>query len=134
MMLSLVFQSRRGRWHCRIYYEYLRRIELQWDVSTEGKPVYNALTVQPLYQSYDLKHTVFTQGRVAYDSDGRTTTNIGFGYRRLIMDDKLMLGANTFHDYEFPFHHQRVGGGIEIISSAIELNSNYYNAITDWHI
>lgn len=112
--------------------EYLKRIELGWDVSSEGKPEYDILTVQPLFQSHDLSHTIFTQARLAYGNDGRTTTNVGFGYRSLTLNQKLILGANTFFDYEFPYHHQRVGAGIEIKSSAIELYSNYYNAVTDW--
>ena len=112
--------------------DYLKRIELSWDVSTEGKPLYDILTVQPLLQSDNLHHTIFTQARVAYGDDGRTTANVGLGYRNLTLDEKLILGVNSFFDYEFPYHHQRVGLGVEIKSSALELYSNYYNAVTDW--
>jgi len=42
---------------------------------------------------------VFTQGGVTRFND-RTTTNIGLGARRLVMDKKLLLGANAFYDQE----------------------------------
>jgi len=114
-------------------HEYLKRTEISIDVTEDAKPLYDILTVQPLYLNNNGDKTIFTQGRIAYGDDGRTTTNIGVGYRFLTLDEKILLGVNTFHDYEFPYHHQRIGHGIEIKSSALEFNSNYYNAITDWH-
>lgn len=109
---------------------WLKRTEVEFDITKYSKPEFSLLTVQPLFQSEDYLNTLFTQGRVAYGRDGRTTLNIGFGFRRLVFGEGLMLGANTFFDYEAPFDHRRVGVGGEIRSGPLELNVNHYNAIS----
>lgn len=110
---------------------WLKRTEVEFDITHNSKPEFSLLTVQPLFQSEDYLNTLFTQGRVAYGRDGdRKTFNLGFGFRRLVFGDGLMLGANTFFDYEAPFDHRRVGTGGEIRSGPLELNANYYNAIS----
>lgn len=109
---------------------WLKRTEVEFDITKYSKPEFSLLTVQPLFQSEDYLNTLFTQGRAAYGRDGRTTLNIGFGYRRLVFGEGLMLGANTFFDYEIPFDHRRVGVGGEIRSGPLELNVNHYNAIS----
>ncbi len=110
---------------------WLKRTEVEFDITHNSKPEFSLLTVQPLFQSEDYLNTLLTQGRVAYGRDGdRKTFNIGFGFRRLVFGEGLMLGANTFFDYEAPFGHRRVGTGGEIRSGPLELNANYYNAIS----
>lgn len=110
--------------------DWLKRIEVEADITEDSKPEFSLLTVQPLFQSKDYLNTLFTQGRVAYGRDGRTTLNIGLGYRRLLYSEGLMLGANTFFDYESPFDHRRVGVGVEVRSGPLELNVNYYEALS----
>ena len=110
---------------------WLERTEFQVDFG--GKPTWSVLTVQPLYQSEDLKNTFFTQlSAFNYEEFGenRTTTNIGLGYRELFLEDKLLLGANTFYDHEWKYDHKRIGIGLEARSNPIEVNANYYNAIS----
>lgn len=109
---------------------WLKRTEVEFDITKYSKPEFSLLTVQPLFQSEDYLNTLFTQGRAAYGRDRRTTLNIGFGFRRLVFGEGLMLGANTFFDYEMPFDHRRVGVGGEIRSGPLELNVNHYNAIS----
>jgi len=110
---------------------WLKRTEVEFDITHNSKPEFSLLTVQPLFQSEDYLNTLLTQGRVAYGRSGdRKTFNLGFGYRRLVLGEGLMLGANTFFDYEAPFDHRRVGIGGEIRSGPLELNLNYYNAIS----
>lgn len=110
---------------------WLKRTEVEFDIAKYSKPEFSLLTVQPLFQSEDYWNTLFTQGRFAYGRLGdRKTFNLGFGYRRLVLGEGLMLGANTFFDYEAPFDHRRVGIGGEIRSGPLELNVNYYNAIS----
>lgn len=110
---------------------WLKRTEVEFDITQDSKPEFSLLTVQPLSQSKDYWNTLFTQGRFAYGREGdRKTFNLGFGYRRLVLGEGLMLGANTFFDYEAPFDHRRVGFGAEIRSGPLELNVNYYNAIS----
>jgi len=64
--------------------------------------------------------------------DGRTTLNLGVGYRSLSDDDKWMFGANLFYDHEFPNDHQRYGTGLEMLSSAVKLSTNMYKGISDY--
>lgn len=62
--------------------------------------------------------------------DGRTTLNLGLGYRMLNADQTWMGGINAFYDHEFPDNHKRSSVGIELVSSAVQLRANKYNAIT----
>jgi len=64
--------------------------------------------------------------------DGRTTLNLGIGYRSLSDDDKWMFGANLFYDHEFPNDHQRYGVGLEMLSSVLKLSTNMYTGISDY--
>ena len=74
---------------------------------------------------------MFTQGGVTRFND-RTTTNIGLGARRLVMDKKLLLGANAFYDQEWHIQHRRASVGGELRTTVGELNFNYYVALTGW--
>lgn len=109
---------------------WLKRTEFEANITEDIKPQFSLLTVQPLSQSVDYLNTLFSQARVAYGRGGRTTLNLGTGYRRLFFGEVLMLGANTFFDYEAPYDHRRVGIGIEVRSQPLELNVNHYNGIS----
>lgn len=114
--------------------DWAKRIEFGWTVSEDEKPEFTFLTVQPLYQSENSIDTVFTQGRVAHGRRDRTTLNLGLGYRRLFMDNKMMLGANAFFDYEAPYDHQRAGFGLEVRSLPVELTGNVYRALSGQNV
>jgi len=64
------------------------------------------------------------------DHNDRQTLNTGFIYRNLSSDNKWVRGFNLFYDHEFPKNHQRASLGLEVKSSAIELNSNYYQSLS----
>lgn len=116
--------------------EWLSRFEFDWNVGEDDKPEFSLLTVQPLYQSRDSRDTIFTQLRIARDySFGkyRTTTNIGLGYRRLVANNNVLLGANVFFDREWRFNHSRLGFGGEARISGFDLFVNYYDALTGKH-
>ena len=73
----------------------------------------------------------FTQfGINAYD--GRTTLNLGGGYRVLSDDELWMLGGNVFYDHEFPDGHQRGSVGVEFVSSPFRVNANRYFGISGY--
>lgn len=112
--------------------EWLSRVEMQGMFGLDN-PEWSVLTVQPLWQSEGSEHTLFVQGSVLnYDQFGeeRMTSNLGLGYRQLFLDKKLMLGVNSFYDREWTEEHERVGFGIEARSNPIEVNANYYEAIS----
>lgn len=94
-------------------------------------PTVGILTVVPITESKDLSETSFFQGSV-FHHDSRQTLNLGLGYRQLSPDEKWLYGVNGFFDQEFPYNHQRTSLGLEVKSSAVELNANKYWAISDW--
>ena len=67
-----------------------------------------------------------------YHKNGRTTLNLGLGYRRLEMDNKLMLGINGFYDHEFPYDNSRTSIGLEARTTVGEVNFNQYWGMSGW--
>ncbi|MDK9720724.1 MAG: inverse autotransporter beta domain-containing protein [Rhodospirillales bacterium] len=114
--------------------DWAKRIEFDAGVDQHAKPSYSILTVQPLFQSENKQDTLFIQGsQLRYDLFGeyRDTTNLGLGYRRLFFDNSLMIGANSFYDYEWTNRHQRYSIGGEVKYAMLDLYSNRYLAVTD---
>ena len=89
------------------------------------------LVVKGLSDPDDIKNTWFTQGSVFVNA-GRATLNLGLGYRRLMANDKLLLGVNTFYDQEYPYRHGRASLGLEARTTVGEINFNRYWATTSW--
>lgn len=113
--------------------DWAKRVEFQVDVQQNLKPTYSLLTVQPLYQDANKQNTVFVQlSQERYDMVGkyRDTTNAGLGYRRLLMDNQVLVGANAFYDYEWTYHHQRAGLGGEVKWAMLDFNANWYKAVS----
>lgn len=113
--------------------EWAKRIEFEADVQQNLKPTYSILTVQPLYQDAKKQNTFFVQAsQLRYDMLGayRDTTNLGLGYRRLLGDNSVLVGVNTFYDYEWTYKHQRLGLGGEIKWAMLDGNVNWYKAIS----
>ncbi len=109
--------------------EWAQRIEFEAEIQDDGKPYWSLLTVQPLYESEGKEQTVFTQlsqNRYEYLGTDRDVTNIGLGYRQLLNDNTIMLGANTFFDWEWKRQHKRFGMGVEAKWSGLDFASNAY--------
>ncbi len=111
--------------------KYFPTVELQLDMFDYRKATSGILIVAPLSDPNDVKNTFFTQDSV-YHKDDRTTVNLGLGYRRLEMDNKLMLGVNGFYDYEFPYGNTRTSIGLEARTTVGELNFNQYWGMSGW--
>lgn len=113
--------------------DWAKRIEFEVDVQQNLKPTYSILTVQPLYQDANNQNTIFVQlSQLRYDMLGkyRDTTNVGLGYRRLLFDSQVLVGANAFYDYEWTYTHQRAGLGGELKWAMLDLNANWYKAVS----
>ena len=111
--------------------KYFPTVELQVDMFDTKKTTSGILIVVPLSDPKDIKNTFFMQDSV-YHNDNRTTVNLGLGYCRLEMDNKLLLGVNAFYDHEFPYDHGRASIGLEARTTMGEVNFNQYFATTDW--
>lgn len=111
--------------------KYFPTVELQLDMFDYRKATSGILIVSPLSDPNDIKNTFFTQDSV-YHKDDRTTVNLGLGYRRLEMDNKLLLGINGFYDYEFPYGNRRTSIGLEARTTVGEVNFNQYWGASGW--
>jgi adhesin/invasin len=111
--------------------KYFPTVELQLDMFDYNKTQSGLLVVVPLSDPKDKKNTFFMQDSV-YHKDNRTTLNLGVGYRRLEMDDKLLLGINGFYDYEFPYGNRRTSLGLEVRTTVGEINFNRYWGASGW--
>jgi hypothetical protein len=101
-------------------------VEVDYSIADGEKPLTGILVVAPLLDSGDdIENTIFNQTSI-FHQDGRTTLNLGLGYRRLVMQNLVLLGVNSFYDYEFEYDHQRASLGAEFRTSIGEINANYY--------
>jgi hypothetical protein len=111
--------------------KYFPTVEVSFDMLDNNNPTSSLLFLLPLSDPDDIKNTFFTQNSIYY-RDNRTTINMGLGYRRLELDNKLLLGINAFYDHEFPYDHGRTSIGLEARTTIGEINFNRYWATTDW--
>lgn len=110
---------------------YLPTAELEIRLSDEYDIVGRGLILAPLFESSDFSNMVFAQASLSRFGD-RTTGNIGLGYRHLAVDETVLLGVNSFYDYEWPYDHSRASIGGEIRSTVLEVNANHYFGLSPW--
>ncbi len=91
------------------------------------KPTFSIMSVNEIMKIDS--GTIFNQTSIN-THDGDETINLGFGIRKLLNNNTLLLGANTFYDHQLTESHERVGMGAEAITSIFDLRGNYYNAIS----
>ncbi|MFC1509594.1 inverse autotransporter beta domain-containing protein [Candidatus Omnitrophota bacterium] len=105
--------------------EWLKRIDVGVDAGDDRKPTGYFETVQPLYQDYYKERTLFIHPRYSY-RDGDATYNLGLGYRKLLENNSILLGGNTYFDFNDAHQHYRIGFGLETFINQIELRGNSY--------
>ena len=106
----------------------LKYIDFDLKLQEYYKPTFSIMSV---YELIELNNggTIFNQTSLnTHDSD--ETINIGLGVRKLLNDNKVIIGANTFYDHQFDESHKRLGLGVEAITSIFDLRGNYYNAMS----
>jgi len=111
-------------------FDGIKKAELEIDTKdTDFQPDIRASIVSSLSESNDKKTFWLNQLNLS-NQDDRETINLGLMYRTLSDDNKWIRGFNIFYDHEFPYDHQRASVGIELKSSPIEFNSNYYQRLS----
>jgi adhesin/invasin len=106
--------------------ESFPRTEISVTGAEELKPQWEILTVQPLRD--DGENITFFQGSLLRWDGERDTINLGLGQRKLLLNNNLLVGLNTFYDHEFTVDHSRLGLGGEFITSVGEFRINNYYA------
>ncbi|RMH02883.1 MAG: hypothetical protein D6704_13425 [Nitrospirae bacterium] len=113
--------------------QWMKRVDLDLDFQGNEGPIYSLRTRQPLFQSSQNIHTLFTQirwGKIYQLGSWRDTTNIGLGYRRLFRKKTILLGVNTFFDRDWRKDHNRIGVGLEARWFGADLYVNGYWGIS----
>ena len=106
--------------------ESFPRTEISVTGAEELKPQWEILTVQPLRD--DGENITFFQGSLLRWDGERDTINLGLGQRKLLLNNNILVGLNTFYDHEFTVDHSRLGLGGEFITSVGEFRANNYYA------
>jgi adhesin/invasin len=109
-------------------FDSVKYLDMQIEVQDSLNPAISITNVNSLFESSN--SAFFNQNTLTHNKDEQTI-NFGLGYRKLINNDKILLGANVFYDYAFDDNHRRIGAGIEAISSVFDFRSNIYEAESD---
>ena len=108
-------------------FENMKYLDFDIQVQEKLKPSFRIMSVSEIFKIDS--GTVFNQTSLnTHDDDA--TINIGFGARKLLNDNKILIGSNLFYDQQFDEGHKRTGAGVEAISSVFDIRGNYYNAIS----
>jgi adhesin/invasin len=110
-------------------FEKVKYLDFEINAQEYLKPTFSIMSVTEIFKIYSDTGTIFNQTSLNTHDDDETI-NIGFGIRKLLNDNKVLIGSNIFYDHQFDDGHKRAGAGAEAISSIFDLRGNYYNAIT----
>ena len=105
--------------------------KVQIDMGEDYKPEFSIVTVRPISKHHSVNAT-FIQLQLNEQKirgDGRLSTNIGIGYRKLSENKDSITGANVFLDYDEE-GNTRASIGLELKSSSFDILANYYSAIS----
>ena len=105
--------------------------KVQIDLGEDYHPEFSIVTVRPIskHHSNDATFIQLQLNEQKIRGDGRLSTNIGIGYRKLSDSKDSITGANIFVDYDEE-GNARASVGLELRSSSFELLANYYQAIS----
>jgi len=110
-------------------FDSLKHLDFEIKTQENLKPTFSIMSVTEIFKIYSDTGTIFNQTSLnTHDED--ETINVGFGIRKLLNDNKILVGSNIFYDHQFDEGHKRAGAGVEAISSVFDIRGNYYNAIT----
>ena len=109
------------------HFENMKYLDFNINAQDYLKPTFSIMSVNEITKIDS--GTIFNQTSIN-THDGDETINIGFGIRKLLNDNTLLLGASTFYDHQLTESHQRAGVGAEAITSIFDVRGNYYNALS----
>lgn len=118
---------------------FLARLETEAGFRNSD-PYWEVLAVQPLWQDESKKNHIFTQvswnrtynGEYEAGTDKRDTLNAGLAARRLLDDDRILVGVNAFFDHNMDYDHNRMSVGADIQTALLGASVNRYLPLTEW--
>jgi hypothetical protein len=113
------------------HFNNMKYLDFSIEAQEYLKPTFSIMSVNEIFKLDS--GTIFNQTSIN-THDGDETVNIGLGARKLLNNNTIILGANTFYDHQFSESHKRSGAGAEAISSVFDVRGNYYNAISERRI
>ena len=108
-------------------FENNKYLDFSIDTQEYLKPTFSIMSVNEIVKIDN--GTIFNQTSIN-THDGDETINIGFGTRKLLNDNTIIFGANAFYDHQLTESHERVGVGVEAITSDFDLRYNHYSAMS----
>ena len=110
--------------------EGVTEVSLDYSDSDDDQVNFSILGVRDIKATN--KSNFFTQFSLMnqeINSSGRVIGNLGFGYRHIY--DDTMFGANTFYDRDLVDGQSRLGLGLEIKGSILDVSLNNYRKISN---
>ena len=104
-------------------FEKVKYLDFEINAQEYLKPTFSIMSVTEIFKIYSDTGTIFNQTSLNTHDDDETI-NIGFGIRKLLNDNKVLIGSNVFYDHQFDDGHKRAGAGVEAISSIFDLRGN----------
>jgi hypothetical protein len=116
------------------------------EVDTYGQLTFGAKFSEHLQSGYvdvlsGLWHTdngaLFLNVRGTFGDNSQQQLSVGLGYRHLIEDPGIIIGANIYYDYidsEFGNSINQLGVGAEILTKWVDARFNYYIPDNDRHL
>ena len=102
------------------------------EIREEDNPDFEILGVRDILSKEN--SNLFTQFSIhnnEVNGDNRYIGNLGLGYRFLNTDQSMMFGANIFYDQDLSEEHKRVGFGLEVKASILDVSFNKYIKATN---
>lgn len=112
--------------------EWLQRSEFKWSADADEHLSFATRSVQPLYRTG--AEAVLMDGRLVRgreDGLDQTGASVGLGLRRLLANDRLLIGTDTFLDHNWPRPYERGSLGGEIGATALSLRGDLYRPLAD---
>ncbi|PPR16105.1 MAG: hypothetical protein CFH33_00947 [Alphaproteobacteria bacterium MarineAlpha9_Bin3] len=107
--------------------DFIKTLDIEYIHSDDYDSTFSLNAVSSIYEG---DTDVFFNQTSVYQHDGNTTLNTGLAYRNLFSDKKIIFGVNAFYDREIKVTHQRVGLGVELLTSVFDLRSNIYESFS----
>ena len=112
--------------------EGITEVSLDYNDGDEDQINFSILGVRDIEKTDSSNFfTQFSLMNSEVNGTNRIFTNIGLGNRVLTDDKSMMLGANVFFDTDLLEKHKRASLGIEAKAHMLDLNLNFYEALSD---